>query len=495
MVSLNLEIFIKRKSKGKSKIKNRIISSSLLYGAFTALNTSALSAMAVASTSAERPNIIFLMADDLGYQDISNFGATAVHTPHVDVLAEEGMKFTSFYAASAVCTPTRASVLTGRYPLRFDIREHFDDIDKYLPESAGSVAKLLRDAGYATILAGKWHLGGLHVGENGRRLTNQPGPRQHGFDYYQTQIEQQPLRHRMHLDHVLFREGGTVLLRNDERVGPDDRYYDMHLTDANGEFALEMIEKFAASDKPFFLNVHWLVPHTPYEPAPEPHWTNTKAEGISEDQHRFRSMVQHMDARIGMILDKLDELGIADNTLVMFTSDNGPAWEGDLGDLRGGKTDLHEGGIRVPMLVRWPGKIPAGTTTDALGNTIDLLPTFSEVAGVTVPKDLPVDGISLLPVMTNAAGPEWERNTMFWQLNLYRELQRHYDKPQPYATEVARQGQWKMLSMDGEPVALFDVKNDPNELRSLLVEHPGIARDLGRQVRAWLDEPRERRMD
>ncbi len=474
-------------------MKSKILSSSFLSAAGIVVSAVVLPAMAVASSPTERPNIIFLMADDLGYQDLSSFGATAVHTPHVDRLADEGMKFTSFYSASAVCSPTRASVITGRYPLRFDIRGHFNDVDMFLPESAGSVAKLLRDEGYATILAGKWHLGGLHVGEDGERLTNQPGPRQHGFDFYQTQIEQQPLRHNMHVDRLLFRQGGTILLRNDKHVGTDDRYYDMHLTDANGEFALEMIEKFAASDTPFFLNVWWLVPHTPYEPAPEPHWTNTKAEGISDDQHRFRSMVQHMDARIGMILDKLDELGITDNTLVMFTSDNGAAWEGDIGDLRGGKTDLHEGGIRVPMMVRWPGKIPAGTTTDALGNTIDLLPTFCEAAGVAVPRDLPVDGISLLPVMTGNAGPEWERNTMFWQLNLYPRIQRFYDKPQPYAAEIARQGNWKMLSVDGEPVALFDVKNDPNELRSLLSVHPEIARDLGRQVKDWLAEPRELR--
>jgi arylsulfatase A len=448
-----------------------------------------------ASSTSERPNIIFMMADDLGYHDISSFGATAVNTPHIDRLAKEGMKFTQFYSASAVCSPTRASVMTGRYPLRFDIRTHFNDIDMYLPESAGSVAKLLRNAGYATIMIGKWHLGGLQVDENGRRKTDQPGPHQHGFDIYQTQIEQQPLRRDMGRERTVFRQGGTILLRNDKHVTPDDRYYDMHLTDANGEFALEMIEKFAKTGQPFFMNLWWLVPHTPYEPAPEPHWSNTRAEGISDDQHRFRSMVAHMDARVGMVLDKLEEMGIADNTLILFTSDNGAAWEGDIGDLRGGKTDLHEGGIRVPMLARWPGHIPAGTSTDSLANTIDMLPTFCDAAGVTVPADLPVDGISLLPVMKGEAGPDWERDTMFWQLNLYRRIQRHYDKPQPYATEIARNGKWKMLSVDGEPVALFDVENDPNELRSLLTQHPEIASDLGRQVRAWLDEPRERTVE
>ena len=142
----------------------------------------------------KRPNIILLLADDLGYGDLSCFGSPAVNTPNLDKLASQGFKSTNFYSASAVCTPTRASVLTGRYPLRFDIRKHFGDRTQFLPESATTVAELLRDNGYKTAHIGKWHLGGLHVDESGKRLENQPGPGQHGFDFYQTQIEQQPLR-------------------------------------------------------------------------------------------------------------------------------------------------------------------------------------------------------------------------------------------------------------------------------------------------------------
>jgi hypothetical protein len=136
----------------------------------------------------------------------------------------------------------------------------------------------------------------MHVDKQGKRLDDQPGPRQHGFDFFQTQIEQQPLRGRMGQERTLFRQGGTVLIRNDQQVGNDDPYYAKHLTDANGDFAVDLIKKFAAEDKPFFLNLWWLVPHKPYEPAPEPHWSNTAADGISEDQHCSRSMVQHMDA-------------------------------------------------------------------------------------------------------------------------------------------------------------------------------------------------------
>ncbi|MEW4565448.1 sulfatase-like hydrolase/transferase [Bremerella sp. JC770] len=439
----------------------------------------------------DRPNIILLLADDLGYGDLSCFGSPAVKTPNLDRMAGEGMMCQRFYAGSAVCSPTRASVLTGRYPLRFDITRHFNDRNQWLPESATTVAELLKEAGYNTAHVGKWHLGGLHVDDNGKRLTNQPGPRQHGFDFYQTQIEQQPLRGRMGKERTLFRQGGTVLLRNDQQVGKDDPYYPKHFTDANGDFAIEMIEKFAAQEKPFFLNVWWLVPHKPYEPAPQPHWSGTAAKDISDDQHRFRSMVQHMDAKVGEILKKLDELDIADNTLVLFTSDNGAAYEGFIHDLKGGKTDLHEGGIRVPMIARWPAEIRSGQTSAAFGHTNDLLPTFCDAAGISLPSELPIDGLSLLPHLKGGAPPSEEvRGTVFWQLNLYKSIQRHYPKPKPYATEVAKRGKWKLLALEGKPVELFDIEADPNEKQNIMADHPDVVASLNAELTRWLEEPR-----
>jgi len=439
----------------------------------------------------DRPNIILLLADDLGYRDISCFGSPAVKTPQLDKLASQGMKFNKFYAASAVCSPTRASVLTGRYPLRFGISRHFNDRNQWLPESATTVAELLRDSGYNTAHLGKWHLGGLHVDKAGKRLTHQPGPGQHGFDFYQTQIEQQPIRRTMDKGRTLFREGGTILLRNDQRVSEDDPFYSKHLTDANGDMATELIGKLSAQDKPFFLNLWWLVPHTPYEPAPEPHWSATAAKDISENQHCFRSMVQHMDAKVGQILDKLDELGIADNTIVLFTSDNGAAFEGDIGDLKGGKTDLHDGGLRVPMIVRWPAAITAGTTTEAFGHSTDLLPTFCEAAGIELPAELPLDGLSLLPHFKGGVAPTEEaRGTVFWQLNLYRKIQRHYPKPGPFATEVAMQGKWKLLAKNGEAVELFNIQYDPNEEQNVIEDHPEIVGEMSAQIKEWLAAPR-----
>ncbi|MEW4488801.1 sulfatase-like hydrolase/transferase [Thalassoglobus sp. JC818] len=439
----------------------------------------------------DRPNIIMLLADDLGYRDLSCFGSPAVKTPHLDRLATEGMKFTRFYAGSAVCSPTRASVLTGRYPLRFNITRHFNDVNRWLPESATTIAELLQDAGYNTAHVGKWHLGGLHVNEHGERLTDQPGPRQHGFDVYQTQIEQQPLRTEMGRDRTLFRNGGTVLLRNDRQVGADDPYYSKHLTDANCDFAVEQIEEFAKQDKPFFLNVWWLVPHKPYEPAPEPYWSETATDGISDDQHRFRSMMQHMDGKVGQILDKLDSLGIAENTLVVFASDNGAAFEGYIGDLKGGKTDLHDGGLRVPMIARWPAQISSRKVSEFFGHTNDLLPTFCEAAGVTIPQDISIDGLSLLPHMKGESIPDSsKRGTVFWQLDLYKSMQRHEPKPKPFATEVAMNGKWKLLAKNGEPVELFDISVDPNERRNLISEQPEVVQSMVAELNAWLNAPR-----
>jgi arylsulfatase A len=443
--------------------------------------------LSVGGFAAGKPNIILLLADDLGYGDLSCFGSPAVKTPNLDRLSVEGMKFLNFHAGSAVCSPTRASIMTGRYPLRFNITKHFNDVDMWLPEASTTTAELLKGAGYTTVHIGKWHLGGLHVDENGKRLTNQPGPHQHGFDFYQTQIEQQPHRGEMGSNQTLFRKGGTVLMRNDQKISPDDPYYSKHFTDANGDYAVEMIEKLAKDENPFFLNLWWLVPHKPYEPAPEPHWKDTEADGITDDQHRFRSMMQHMDAKVGAIMDKLDELGIADNTLVLFTSDNGAAFEGFIGNLKGGKTDLHDGGIRVPMLVRWPDAIPAGQRSNAFGHTNDLLPTFCDVAGIKLPGTLSLDGLSLLSHMEGGAAPsEKERGTVFWQLDLYKSIQRHYPKPEPFATEVVKRGKWKLLAKDGTPVELFDIEADQNELNNVMNDHPKLVASLTAELQAWL---------
>lgn len=438
--------------------------------------------VAVGAIAAERPNLILLLADDMGYADVEAFGGVDSLTPNLNRLAAEGARMTQFYAASAVCTPTRASVLTGRYPLRWGITRHFPDDEQHLPPESITLPELLKGAGYRTAHVGKWHLGGLHQKHIDDRENSVPGPLQHGFDHYLTQLEDPPIRAPLGRENRLFRDGGKHLVRDDENVPPDARHY----TDINGDEAIAYIEKFHATGDPFFLNVWWVVPHKPYEPAPEPFWS--MYEGwASGDQRKFRSMVSHMDHKVGQILAKLEGLGIADNTFVIFTSDNGGAYEANVGPWKGGKTDLHEGGLRVPFIAWWPGKIPAGKDSGELGHSNDLLPTFAEAAGVSSTRG--IDGVSLLPHLSQ--GDELARDGMvFWQIDFYRNLQRHYPKPKPYSTEVVRDGRWKLLAWEGEPVELIDLEADPRERNNLVHDRPSVVERMTSALHGWLGEPR-----
>jgi N-acetylgalactosamine-6-sulfatase len=444
------------------------------------------------AVESSKPNLILILADDMGYADPACFGGKAVPTPHLDALARSGLRMTRFYSASAVCTPTRAAIMTGRFPLRFDIRLHFDELDdRHLPRGVTTLPGLLRDAGYATAHIGKWHLGGLTLAHARDRAQASPGPREHGFEHYLTQIEEQPLRGKMDNSRRLYREGGTCLLRNDQPVPPDDPYYRMHFTDIVGQEAVRLVEQYHRQGRPFFLNVWHLSPHTPFEPGSEPHYRNTAAWGLSENQHCFRSMVAHLDATIGNLLAKVEERGIREKTLIVFSSDNGGAWEADNGPFKGGKTDLHEGGIRVPMIASWPARIPAGKTSDAVAGSVDLLATFCAAAGVTVPRAARLDGLNLLPHLTCDASIA-RRPPLLWQIDLYRQIQRHTPKPEPYATEAIVDGPWKLLSRDGQPLELFNVVADPGETTNLLDAQPRVARRLGGEIRKFLNDPRNR---
>jgi arylsulfatase A-like enzyme len=438
-----------------------------------------------------KPNLILILADDMGYADPACFGGKAVPTPHLDALARSGTRMTRFYAASAVCTPTRASILTGRFPLRFDIRRHFPDDESHLPRGVVTLPKLLRDAGYATAHLGKWHLGGLHLAHAKDRAHAIPGPREHGFEHYLCQIEEQPLRGKLGAKRRLYRDGGTCLLRNDVPVPEDDPYHRMHFTDIIGQEAVRLVEQYHKEGRPFFLNLWHMVPHEPMEPGTEPHFRNTAAPGISEDQHCFRSMVAHMDATVGALLAKLDGLGIRDNTLIVFTSDNGGAREANNGPFKAGKTDLHEGGMRVPMIASWPKGIPAGKTSDAVAGSVDLLPTFCAAAGAPVPDSARLDGVNLLPHLIEGRDLR-SRPALLWQLDLYPTMQRRDPKPKPYATEAIVDGQWKLLARAGQPLELFDLSADPGETRNLLQAQPEIVKRLAPQIHEFVAEPRDR---
>ena len=434
------------------------------------------------------PNIIILLADDLGYGDLSCYGSQSVETPHLDSLAAQGMRFSHFYAGSAVCSPSRASLLTGKYPLRYDIRRHFSDRIEHLPTAAVTLPELLRQKGYRTAHIGKWHLGGLRPQDYEARQAGQvanPGPLQHGFDHSLTSIEGAPIRPELMKNRHLYREGGKFMVRNDRRA-PEDPH---HWTEIKINEAISLVDRYAADEQPFFLNLWFDVPHTPYEPAPEPHLSKYEQMGVTGDQLYFRSMVSHLDANIGRLIQHLKATGVYDNTLILFTSDNGPAFQGSPGPFRGGKTDLHEGGIRVPMFVVWPGHVPANTYSFSPVHMADLLPTLSEIAGVAT-DSLKLDGQNRLSTWTDPAFQT--RDALFWQMDLYKSFQNQGPKPVPYATAAVVQGKWKLLADSLQPTELFNLAVDHRELYNVLDDQPEVAEELATQLRKFMESPRDR---
>ncbi|MEQ9443170.1 MAG: sulfatase-like hydrolase/transferase [Cyclobacteriaceae bacterium] len=426
-----------------------------------------------AKTTSAPPNVIILLADDLGYGDLSCYGSPAIETPHIDSLAAQGMRFSRFYAGSAVCTPSRACLLTGKFPLRFDIRQHFTDNEEHLPEGTVTLPRLLHEAGYGTAHIGKWHLGGLRPQDYEARQqqkTANPGPLQQGYDHFLCSIEGAPIRPNLIKERNLYRGGGKYLIRDDEHI-PEIK---KHWTEIKVDEAIDRIEQWHADEQPFFLNLWFDVPHTPYEPAPEPHLSKYQQLGATGDQLYFRSMVSHLDANIGRLVSRLKALGIYENTLIIFTSDNGPAFQGSPGPFKGGKTDLHEGGIRVPMFAVWPGKIPENTYSFQTGHMADLLPTICEAVGRDIPED--VDGISLLSLLQG--GKQIERDILMWQMDLYPQFQNQGPKPTPYATSVALYGQWKLLADSLHPTELFNLEADQRELYNQLGKEPEIEKEL-----------------
>jgi arylsulfatase A-like enzyme len=437
-------------------------------------------------TLQKKNNLIFILADDLGYGDIECFGGRRIKTPHLDALADEGIKLTNFHTAAAVCSPTRASCLTGRYPLRFNITAHFSDHEEHLPRDVATLPKLLHQNGYATMHIGKWHLGGLNVKHCENREGSIPGPAQHGFDHYLCMYEDPDIRAVLLKERRLYRDGGHHLVMDDKPYPQSDK----HWTDIKIEESLKFIENSHASGEPFFLNLWFDVPHTPYEPAPEPYLSPYKNRAFGDDL-LYRSMVAHLDFGVGAIVKKLKELGIDKNTFIIFTSDNGPALQGDPGAMKGRKADQHQGGLNVPFIAWWPGNIKGGTQSDEFAMTTDLLPTFCSAADILVPDDANVDGLNLFPhLATNETLPE--RGTVFWKLRQYDYFYSEVTdvKPKPIATEIARSGRWKLLFVDGQPTELYDLEEDPYERWNLLEWRTDVVDRLKSELDDWLAEPR-----
>lgn len=458
------------------------------------LLTAALFAPTVeAAAQQKQPNIIFILADDMGYGDLACYGNPIIDTPNIDTLASEGRRFTHFYAGAAVSTPSRVSLMTGRFPIRYNVGEVFRDKNEYLVQEDVNLARVLKAAGYTTAHIGKWHLGGLRNFDLERRdsgVATSPGPLQQGFDHALTSVEGKPIRAELMTQDRLYKEAGQHLIRNDKHAAKDYNHWE----DIKTAEALHLMEEYSKADKPFFINLWLDSPHAPYE-ATERHLDKYLEMGAEGYRANFYSMVAHIDENIGRIKSKLKDLGIYDNTIIIFTSDNGPAHHGSAGPLKGAKTDLHEGGVRVPCIISWSGVIPGGVDHNVYSFT-DFLPTLNSFAeGGALPKSYHGDGVDVAEALLSECGERRERKKrLFFIMNKGGDSQLQIPRPQPHPSYAVVDGKWKLTGdmVDGELVALelYDLMSDQHELKNLLGRHPDIESSLYDYMRSTLEEPR-----
>jgi len=406
---------------------------------------------AVARRSTNRPNVLVILVDDLGYGDLSSYGATDLRSPHIDKLMSTGMRFDRFYANCPVCSPTRASLLTGRYPdlvgVPGVIRTHIQNNWGYLCERAVLLPKMLKRAGYHTACVGKWHLG----------LASPNKPNERGFDRFHGFLGD------MMDDYYHHRRHGNNYMRLDgEEIDPKG-----HATDLFTDWAIDYLRERSAKRQPFFLYLAYNAPHTPIQPPAE--WierVKKREKGISDRRARLVALIEHLDAGIGKVIGALKETGVRDNTLVIFTSDNGGQLSvgANNGPLRAGKQDMYEGGIREPMCAVWPGKIRPGSRSDRVALTMDLFPTVCEAAGVVIEHE--IDGRSILATLLGKSQPAEDR-FLFW---VRREGGGRYGGRAYYA---ARYGDFKLVQNSPfEPMELYNLKDDPKEETPLGRSHP-----------------------
>ena len=393
----------------------------------------------VSSFGAERPNVVVLLADDLGYGDVACFGSKTIHTPHLDKLASQGLRLTACYAGLPVCSPSRAALLTGRVPARLGINDWIPPrTPTHLKKEERTIAALLKGTGYATCFAGKWHCSSTLDG-------SQPTPGDHGFDHwFATQNNAGPSH-----------KNPANFIRNGEKVGPIEGF-------SAGIVAEEAIGwlKKRKPDQPFFLCVWFHEPHEPI--ASDEKFLALYPDEQEPTRAQHRANVTQMDAGVGRLLQFLDEAKLADNTLVIFTSDNGPEGlnrykgaersHGSAGVLRASKLHLYEGGIRVPGIVRWPGVVRAGRVSDAPVGNVDFLPTLCDLARVVVPSDRVLDGVNVLPLLR---GEDFTRTKpLYWE----------YPRALGGMKFALRDGDWKLLADEKlEKFELYNLRDDLGE--------------------------------
>ena len=404
---------------------------------------------------AERPNIVFIMADDLGYADVSCYGRPDISTPNIDGLAAKGVRLTQAYANSAVCSATRTALITGRYQYRLPIglEEPLAGRDVGLPPDHPTWPSLLKKAGYGTTLVGKWHLG----------LLPKFGPLKSGYEHFYG-----------------FRGGAvdyyTHANQSEDLWDDDVAVHQMgYLTDMLGSRAVDVVNGYAKAGRPFLLSLHFNAPHWPWEaPGDEAESNRLRSARSLRDfdggsQKTYQRMIQEMDLQIGRVLETLRVNGLAENTIVIFTSDNGGERFADTWPFTGRKTELLEGGLRIPAVVSWPARIPQGGTSNQVAITMDWMPTLLGAVGVSSDPAFPPDGISLLPMLTQNASPVVRK--LFWRYKAN-------------AQRAARDGDFKYLKIL-ENTFLFNVVEDPMERANLKERRKDIYERMVAEWHAW----------
>jgi len=451
------------------------------------------------------PNIVYFLADDLGYGEVGAYGQTLIKTPHIDQLAAEGLRFTQHYSGSPVCAPSRCALLTGRHTGHCYVRDNFElggfaDEEEHgqlpLRKDAFTLGRMLQDAGYTTAVIGKWGLGG--PGSTGV-------PNQQGFDFFYGYLDQKQA-HNYYPTH-LWKNAAWDTLRN-EYFHPHQRFegedlhdpaaYDRYKgQDYAPDLMMDEAEAFIRrnADDPFFLYVPHVVPHLALQVPDE---ELVQYDGVFEEepypggrgylphirpQSAYAGMISRMDAHLGRLMVLLEELGISDNTLVMFSSDNGPTYVGGVdtelfesaGRLRGGKGEVYEGGIRVPMIAWWPEHIEPGTITEHVSAFWDVIPTVADIVDIDLEVEL--DGISFLPVLQGKAAPP--HSEMYWE----------YHGRSWQGAQAVRIGNWKGVRLGGHnnpeaPIELYDLASDPAEIQNVAAQHPEVVAQIDAVMRS-----------
>jgi arylsulfatase A-like enzyme len=403
------------------------------------------------------PNIVFIVADDLGYADLSCYGRRDYKTPNIDGIAAGGMKFTQAYANSAVCSATRTGLITGRYQYRLPVGldEPIGMRDVGLPPAHPTLPSLLKKAGYQTMLIGKWHLG------------NRPnyGPRKSGYDHFWG-FYGGGVDYFTHKGNPA-KDAPSELWHDDNRIQPPG-----YLTDLLGDRAVNVIYTYARAKKPFMISLHFNAPHWPWEGPNDEEASRQRRSIYGFDNgslKTYASMVTRLDFQVGRVLKALETAGIAKNTIVIFTSDNGGERFSDTWPHTGKKTELLEGGLRVPALIQWPGHIPAGRTTEQACISMDWMPTLLAAARVNPAPDYPLDGADLLPVLTRNAKPMPRK--LFWRYKFNSQ-------------SAVRDGDMKFLRI-GKNTFLFNVVEDPMERANLKDRQPDVFKRLMADWDVW----------